>query len=87
MELYFEEDDIDTFIEKLSNFDIEYVHPLKVHSWGQRVIRFYDLDKYIIEVDENMVVVVKRFIDTGMTVEQVAHRMDVSIDYINLLLK
>ena len=86
-ELYFEEDDIDTFIEKLSNFDIEYVHPLKVHSWGQRVIRFYDLDKYIIEVGENMVVVVKRFIDTGMTVEQVAHRMDVSIDYINLLQK
>ena len=86
-ELYFEEDDIDTFIEKLSRFDIEYVHPLKEHSWGQRVVRFYDLDKHIIEVGENMAVVVKRFIDCGMTVEQIAIRMDVSVDYVKSLLK
>lgn len=86
-ELYFEEDDMDTFIEKLSHFDIEYVHPLKEHSWGQRVIRFYDLDKHIIEVGENMTIVAQRFLDTGMTVEEVAIRMDVTTDYINVLLK
>lgn len=50
-ELYFEEDDMDAFIVKLHGFkDIEYVHPLFEHSWGQRVVRFYDPDKHIIEV-------------------------------------
>ena len=51
-ELYFEEQDIDVFIEKLERMypDIEYVNRLMTHSWGQRVIRFYDLDGNLIEV-------------------------------------
>ena len=85
-ELYFEEDDIDKFMTKLSSFKVEYVHPLKEHSWGQRVVRFYDLDKHIIEVGENLAVVVTRFIDSGLTVEQTAVRMDVSVDYVKSLL-
>ena len=48
-ELYFEEDDFDRFVNKLKEYDVEYVHPVKEHSWGQRVVRFYDPDKYIIE--------------------------------------
>ena len=53
-ELYFEEQDIDVFIEKLERMypDIEYVNRLMTHSWGQRVIRFYDLDGNLIEVRE-----------------------------------
>ena len=51
-ELYFEEQDIEAFIEKLERMypDIEYVNRLITHSWGQRVIRFYDLDGNLIEV-------------------------------------
>ena len=51
-ELYFEEQDIESFVEKLERLypDIEYVNPLMTHSWGQRVIRFYDLDGNLIEV-------------------------------------
>ena len=51
-ELYFEEQDIELFIEKLERMypDIEYVNRLMTHSWGQRVIRFYDLDGNLIEV-------------------------------------
>lgn len=87
-ELYFEEDNMDKFIEKLNHIEnIEYVHPLKEHSWGQRVVRFYDLDKHIIEVGENMSTVVKRFLDRGLSIEQTAVRMDVSVDYVNLCLK
>jgi len=43
-ELYFEEDDFDKFADKLKEYDIEYVHPIMEHSWGQRVVRFYDPD-------------------------------------------
>ncbi len=81
-EMYFEEDDFDCFAEKLSSFGVEYVHPVKEHSWGQRVVRFYDPDRHIIEVGENMVVVCKRFLDSGMTSEQVAERMDVPLVYV-----
>ena len=51
-ELYFEDQDLEAFIEKLEKLypDIEYVNRLMTHSWGQRVIRFYDLDGNLIEV-------------------------------------
>ena len=51
-ELYFEEADIDAFVGKLEQLypDIEYVNPLMTHSWGQRVVRFYDPDGNLIEV-------------------------------------
>lgn len=59
---------------------MEYVHPVKEHAWGQRVVRFYDPDRHMIEVGEDMKVVCKRFLDSGMTVEQTAERMDVPVD-------
>lgn len=82
-ELYFEEDDFDQFADNLRTCDVQYVHPVKEHSWGQRVVRFYDPDRHIIEVGENMKAVCKRFIDGGMTPEQAAVRMDVPVEYVN----
>ena len=51
-ELYFEEPDIESFVKKLEYFypSIQYVNKLMTHSWGQKVIRFYDLDGNLIEV-------------------------------------
>lgn len=85
-ELYFEEDDMDAFAAKLSEFpNIRYVHPLLEHAWGQRVIRFYDLDKHILEVGENMAIVVQRFLNSGLSIEETAARMDVPTSYIKSL--
>lgn len=86
-EVYFEEDNFDKFTEKLNKFDIDYVHPIKEHSWGQRVVRIYDPDKHIIEIGENMKIVCKRFLDSGMTPEQVAGRMDVPIKFVNTCIR
>lgn len=87
VELYFEEDDIDAFVLKLHSFPhIEYLHPVIEHPWGQRVVRFYDLDKHIIEVGENMIIVVKRFINSGLSIEETAARMDVSCEYVKFCL-
>ena len=51
-ELYFEESDIEAFVEKLEKLypDIKYVNQLMNYSWGQKVVRFYDLDGNLIEV-------------------------------------
>ncbi|MBR1815091.1 MAG: VOC family protein [Lachnospiraceae bacterium] len=55
-ELYFEENNIETFVEKLEKLypQIQYVNRLMVHDWGQKVVRFYDLDGNLIEVGTPM---------------------------------
>lgn len=55
-ELYFEETNIEIFAEKLENYHepIQYVNRLMKHSWGQKVIRFYDPDGNLIEVGTPM---------------------------------
>ena len=55
-ELYFEEQDIESFVRKLERLypNTEYVNHLMTHSWGQRVIRFYDPDGNLIEVGTPM---------------------------------
>ncbi|MBR5329383.1 MAG: VOC family protein [Firmicutes bacterium] len=87
MEIYFEEDDFDGLAEKLNAFEVEYVHPVKEHRWGQRAVRFYDPDHHIIEVGENLKSVCRRFADGGMTPEQVAERMDVPLEFVKYSLK
>ena len=61
-ELYFEEDKFDDFLKKLAAIKgIFYVHP----------------DFHILEVGENMKSVCRRFLDSGMTIEAAAVRMNV----------
>ena len=61
-ELYFVEDDLGGFQEKLdqSAFEIHYAHKLKTHSWGQRAIRIYDPDGHMIEIGESLEAVERR---------------------------
>jgi len=62
MELYFEDNDLDAFAEKLeaSPYEIQYVNRLMEHDWGQRVIRFYDPDMHLIEVGESLEYVARK---------------------------
>ena len=88
MELYFEESAFDEFVRKLSQYPgINYLSGgVKEAGWGQRSIRFYDLDGHIIEVGENLKMVVMRFLDSGMSMEETSKRMDVSIPDLEKLL-
>ena len=51
-ELYFEESDLESFEEKLEAYypEVRYVNRMMTHSWGQKVVRFYDPDGNLIEV-------------------------------------
>ena len=51
-ELYFEEPDIEAFVQKLERLypSVSYANRFMTHSWGQKVIRFYDPDGPMIEV-------------------------------------
>lgn len=83
-EIYFEEDDYDSFLKKIASLNIDYVHPSYEHAWGQRVVRFYDPDKHIIEVGENIKIVCQRFLKSGMSEEDVAKRMAVPMSFIKM---
>jgi len=86
-EVVFEEQDFDSFLNKLEEYpDIEYLGEVIEHSWGQRVIRFYDLDGHLIEVGEDMKMVIKRFLNTGMSMEEVSAKMDASVEDLTKLL-
>lgn len=86
-ELYFEEQDFDSFLKKLEKFpNIIYLSEVKEQSWGQRTIRFYDLDGHLIEVGEEKKMVAKRFLSSGMSIEETSKCMDVSVSDLKKLL-
>jgi catechol 2,3-dioxygenase-like lactoylglutathione lyase family enzyme len=74
--LYFEEYDLDSFVNYLSHEEtpIEVFSPLFETPWGQRKIRVLDPDGYVIEVAEPMDEVVLRLLDSGMAQEEVASK-------------
>ncbi len=72
-EVYFEEDNFDKFADRLKKCNVEYVHPIK--------------EQHIIEVGENIKAVCKHFLDSGMTPEQVAERMDVPLKFVNACIR
>ena len=55
-ELYFEEENVDAFYEKLKTLypETEFVNLPMTHSWGQKAVRFYDPDGNLIEVGTPM---------------------------------
>ena len=51
-ELYFEERNMEAFSKKVEDLypSLQYVNRLVEYTWGQKVLRFYDLDGHLIEV-------------------------------------
>ena len=86
-ELYFEEEDLDSFLQKLKSISsIEYVHGLKEQTWGQRVIRLYDPDKHIVEIGEPMESVVKRFLSRRLSIEETVKRTSMPEEFVKTCL-
>lgn len=82
-QLYFEVEDLDKWEAKLAKVDgIEFLHHSKEYPWGQRVMRFYDHDKYIVEVSESMESVVKRFLNQGMSVTETAEKTMFPVEFV-----
>lgn len=83
-ELYFEENNINSFLKKIdsSDFDVEFIDRCREHEWGQRVIRFYDPDRHIIEVGEDMYYVARKYLHEGMNPEQVAKKTQMPLTVI-----
>lgn len=75
-ELYFDEDELDAFEAKLRHVPgVQALTPITEYEWGQRTMRFCDPDGHIIEVGESMEFVAKRFLRSGVSVEETAAKM------------
>jgi len=85
MELYFEVNDFDAFVQKLEAYpNIRYVHKPKMHDWKQRVVRIYDPDFHMIEIGESMAVVAKRYLSEGYSVEETSNIIQHPIEFVKL---
>ncbi|WP_409016040.1 VOC family protein [Anaerostipes caccae] len=86
-QLYFEVEDLDAWEDKLKALEgIEFLHGIKEYPWGQRVMRFYDYDKYIVEVAESMESVAKRFLSQGLSAEETAERTMLPVEFVEQFL-
>ena len=73
MELYFEAEDFDGFLQLLEEHpEVERLHEMQTFPWKQRGIRIFDPDGHLIEVSESMERVAFREFECGKTVEETA---------------
>ncbi|SDI41729.1 Catechol 2,3-dioxygenase [Sinosporangium album] len=82
-ELYFEEDDLERFVEELTRVPgIKSFTDLTETSWGQRALRFFDPDGHVIEVAESMEAVVRRMLATGEPAEEVSRKSMMPLSFV-----
>ena len=85
MELYFEVDDFEAFIEKLNAYEnVLYVCKPMKHEWQQRVVRIYDPDFHIIEIGESMAVIARRYLAEGISVEEAAKIIQHPVEFVEM---
>ncbi len=74
-ELCFETHDLDTIYQTLKNNDVKFLHEINTELWGQRTIRFYDLDGHLIEIGEAMPIFLQRiFNEEGQNIAATSAR-------------
>ena len=69
--MYFEYDNIEKIERKLIENDVVFIHKIREQPWRQRVIRFYDPDKNIIEVGESLEFLAYRLFKEGCEIEKI----------------
>jgi len=86
-ELAFETVDIDAVYKTLKEMKVKFLHEINTEIWGQRNLRFYDLDGHLIEVGEAMPVFLKRIYDEeGQDIEATSKRTYMPVEGIKQIL-
>jgi catechol 2,3-dioxygenase-like lactoylglutathione lyase family enzyme len=86
-EIYFETEDLDNLYNHLINENVEVIHSIMEHSWGQRGFRIRDPDGHIVEVSESMESVVRRLNNQGLSLEEITKKSMMPIDFIKMALE
>ncbi len=86
IELYFETTDILEVEKKLNQNKIEFLHALHEEPWGQKTVRFYDIDHHLIEIGETLATFVGRMHSEGLSTEGIEKQTGIPLKTINELL-
>ena len=86
MELYFESEYLDDVQKELESINCQFIHKIMEQPWGQRVMRFYDPDGYIIEVGEPLELVVRRFASQGFSKEEISEKSSMPLEFVKIVL-
>ena len=82
-ELYFETDDMDAFVRELSENDVELVHEAREQPWRQKVVRFYDPDRNIVEVGETLEFLCVRLSREGKSIPEIMQITGLPEEYVD----
>lgn len=86
-QIYFEVQDIMKYVTRIKeDKSIHFVHDVREYPWGQQAFRICDTDKNVIEIAEDMNVVIKRYLDKGLSVEEVSEKTMYPVDYIKTMI-
>ncbi len=86
-DLCFETEKIDEIYNELKNIRAEFLHEIEEQPWGQRVIRFYDPDKHIVEIGETMDGVVIRLYKQGLSFEEIVGKTAMPKEFVEATIK
>jgi len=74
LELYFESAELEEAWAKCSRYPDQVIHAIIEHPWGQKGFRIYDPDGFIIDISEPLSIMVKRFLQQGLTIPEIANK-------------
>lgn len=81
-ELYFEEDNIEEIVKSLKAEAVSFVHEIREQPWRQKVVRFYDPDKNMIEIGETLTHLAFRLSNEGLPIDQISKITNMPIDFV-----
>ncbi|MEI6091773.1 MAG: VOC family protein [bacterium] len=81
-ELYFEYDDVEQIVKRLKEHNVQFVHEVREQPWRQKVVRFYEPDKHIIEIGESMEFLSYRLNNEGLSLEEISKITYMPVEFI-----
>lgn len=81
-EIYFESENMDEIDFLLAKEGVEMVHAMREQPWRQRVVRFYDPDRHIIEIGESMEYLCFRLYSEGLTIAHISKTIMMAEDFV-----
>ena len=85
-EIYFETENLEKLYERLA-VEVQVIHSIQEHPWGQRAFRVYDPDNHILEFAESMERVVLRLNREGLSQEEIAEKSLMPLEFIRMTLE
>ena len=82
-ELYFEYDNVEEMVTLLKKNNVLFVHEIREQPWRQKVVRFNDPDKNMVEIGESLEYLAFRLKNEGLSIEQISKVTNMPIDFLH----